>query len=322
MTNQYWNQIEVIKNSNINNLLSSPIELDYRNQYLDVDTYYMSTIMAKLIKNNKGELYCEILPFCDQGLVMKTIKFNNPELLEEIRIEIGGSIIDRIHNKNNIFNVLRNIYNIRDAQIIPFNCTIGNNYIPELAYHQIIIFLKFKDVSYLDKIEDHILTYEIYQTDIDWKNCGMMQNLIQTVQYDSVFFSRNINYVKLNFSHFLVTHLIISIDNVDENDIDSIDFKLSSKTTGITFTYRWEKNNENILVQKIYNNYIITFVSKNGNHLQNFQGINFMNSNLSLRINKSTLCEMREDPIFIHVHTISSNSVRILNGMLGLRISK
>jgi hypothetical protein len=92
--------------------------------------------------------------------IYKNLKCTNMDCIEIIKLEIGGSQIDKIYT--NIVDVIQHLYSIKDKTTVPFDFCKKNNFVKYLLYHDICIYIKMKDGYTVDDFE---MTIDVYELD-------------------------------------------------------------------------------------------------------------------------------------------------------------
>lgn len=248
-----------------------------------------------------------------KNLVIKNIRVSNQNLIDEIELNTQGIKIDKLYNKTDgTMDVVRHILNINDSSILPFGCTSNGNYLPVLDYStRLIVLLKtFEEDPNIDYQQLFQVTYELYEIENSNKS-DILKFVTPHVQYTgSESCHSQHSKIRLCYEN-IITHLIISITNQENNDLEKITLLLLNGLETIILQP---------VIEKFNNFYIIPFTKSLNFKDLALYGINFSKNfnnqiNISLKndYNPKTTIENYLAGIWYDIYALGQQEYTIFN---------
>lgn len=101
---------------------------------------------------------------------INNIRFKHQNIIESIELEYAGTILGKIYNKCNEFQILRNLYKIKNKEVIPFPYFQKNKFLqknPIIPYSEIKIYIKTinynQEEEYKLKLEEPNIICDLYE---------------------------------------------------------------------------------------------------------------------------------------------------------------
>jgi hypothetical protein len=193
----------------------TPSFINNHNLYNNINLKFVKTQQLTFTHHNNNKKSSEISFDFNKNYVFRNLRYTSKNLdnyIESCTLEVGGYKLDEIFGKQ--FKTLRYIYNTNDQSSIPFNSFINKNYIPQVTFNEIKLFIKLNQ-----EVEDLDISIDVYEN-VD--NIQEFEYKLMRNQFTGTEICHNPHCkFKLDFNN-PVSHIIFNVSTGDKPTYTSL----------------------------------------------------------------------------------------------------